>query len=293
MLDTIARSTVNDAARQSASVDIAARPKTGYVRMLNPPSCSRCTVLAGRFYKWNKGFQRHPGCDCVHVASNVDSQAEAFANGLIDDPQDYFDSLSEADQDKVFGKSSAEAIRDGADMGRVENAKLGRNGMTTTVGTGSNQGRNVGTYGKGFAENLKGRRLTPDGIYAQAGSREEALTLLREHGYISEYRSPVGRDYEGFGQMGHGGDRRGATAAVNRAQARGMRDATESATMTAAERRFDQAVAKYNTAISNPGQYSPVDMAEAESALRAAIARAVGDVGPQTFDARRFPSAQR
>src|SRR5690606_23965723 len=33
-----------------------------YVRMLTPPSCSRCTVLAGRWYRKNAGFARHPGC---------------------------------------------------------------------------------------------------------------------------------------------------------------------------------------------------------------------------------------
>jgi hypothetical protein len=34
----------------------------GWVRMLTPPSCARCVILAGRFYKWNDGFLRHPMC---------------------------------------------------------------------------------------------------------------------------------------------------------------------------------------------------------------------------------------
>lgn len=38
------------------------RVRYGWVRMLNPPSCSRCVILAGRFYRWNEGFQRHEMC---------------------------------------------------------------------------------------------------------------------------------------------------------------------------------------------------------------------------------------
>ncbi|MFK4494807.1 hypothetical protein [Dermacoccus sp. GAS27A] len=54
---------ISDAGRAGGAVSIAARPKvTGYVRMLVPPSCSRCAILAGKEYRWNQGFQRHPHC---------------------------------------------------------------------------------------------------------------------------------------------------------------------------------------------------------------------------------------
>lgn len=54
---------IRDAGRGASSLAIAARPKvTGYVRMLVPPSCSRCAILAGKEYRWNQGFQRHPNC---------------------------------------------------------------------------------------------------------------------------------------------------------------------------------------------------------------------------------------
>ena len=54
---------IRDAGRAASSLAIAARPKvTGYVRMLVPPSCSRCAILAGKEYRWNQGFQRHPNC---------------------------------------------------------------------------------------------------------------------------------------------------------------------------------------------------------------------------------------
>jgi hypothetical protein len=32
----------------------------GYVRVVNPPACARCVLLAGKEYGWNAGFQRHP-----------------------------------------------------------------------------------------------------------------------------------------------------------------------------------------------------------------------------------------
>src|SRR5574337_646479 len=66
-LDMAVQTTIADTARQAASVSIAARPKTGWIRMVNPPCCQRCAVLAGKLFKWNQGFQRHPRCDCRHI----------------------------------------------------------------------------------------------------------------------------------------------------------------------------------------------------------------------------------
>lgn len=60
-LQVMAATAVQDAGRAAVSAGITARPTlTGYVRMLTAPSCSRCAVLAGRWFKWNAGFQRHP-----------------------------------------------------------------------------------------------------------------------------------------------------------------------------------------------------------------------------------------
>ena len=120
-LDMITQTMVADAARQAASVGITAQPKVaGYVRMLNPPSCSRCAVLAGKFFRWSVGFQRHPRCDCVNVPASED-----MAGDLRTDPGAYFRSLSPAEQDRTFTQSGAQAIRDGADIGQVVNARRG------------------------------------------------------------------------------------------------------------------------------------------------------------------------
>lgn len=61
-LERILQTQLADAGRAAASVAIAARPRVGYVRMLQTPSCSRCAVLAGKWFRYNQGFQRHPRC---------------------------------------------------------------------------------------------------------------------------------------------------------------------------------------------------------------------------------------
>jgi hypothetical protein len=166
-LDMIVRTQVADAGRTATGVALAARG-VGYVRMLNPPSCSRCAILAGRFYRWNAGFSRHPRCDCIHVPTT-----EGRAARLRSDPRSYFDSLTRTDQDRTFTRAGAEAIRDGADMSQVVNA---RRGMTPAGTTTESTGR------RGVA---RPGRLMPEEIYRRAqGDRTEALRLLELHGYL-------------------------------------------------------------------------------------------------------------
>lgn len=228
------RTQVADAARGAAGVDIASRPGVGYVRFLNPPSCSRCSILAGKYFAWNTGFSRHPRCDCIHVPSTEKAIAGAGAEGLLHDPYEYFESLSESEQDRLYTKASAQAIRDGGDIFQVVNSRRGMKpgGLITTEGTTKR-----GNYGRGRAP-----RLTPEGIYSQGKSREETLRLLEKNGYIL----PGGQDpagvlrgtRDGYGQMGRGGTRVGARQAVERARATGVRDPSIRATMTAAELRY-------------------------------------------------------
>lgn len=175
-LELVTKTTIADAGRGAAGVDTFARPNTGYVRMLNTPSCARCTVLAGKFYKHNAGFLRHPGCDCVHVQTTEKAINGAESEGLISDPYEYFSGLSEFEQDRAFTKAGAQAIRDGGDVFQVVNSRRGMKpgGLVTTEGTTKR-----GAYGKG-----KAPRLTPEGIYSQNLSRAESLKLLEKNGYI-------------------------------------------------------------------------------------------------------------
>ena len=171
---------IADAGRGAAGVQIAARPRVGYVRMLNPPSCSRCVVLAGRFYRWNQGFLRHPRCDCKHIPTMATDQAEAFAEGLIDDPYEAFKRMSEAEQNRVFTNAGAQAIRDGADMYQVVNARRGMKyrGAFTTEGTSKH-----GWAGQILRKGQK--RMTPETIYRLNPNREQAVEALRAQGYIT------------------------------------------------------------------------------------------------------------
>ena len=190
VLQMSAATQVADAGRTAAGLDTFARPRVGYVRMLNPPSCSRCSVLAGRFYRNNEGFRRHPRCDCVHVPTTRTEAAES--EGLVHDPYAYFESLSESAQDKTFGKAQAQAIRDGADLFQVVNSRRGMSYAGVSA-DGTRRGQKVasdftreGTTRRALwgGANPKGKRLTPDAIYAQGLPREETLVLLAKHGYL-------------------------------------------------------------------------------------------------------------
>lgn len=216
-LNMMAWTQVADAARVATSVGATVRPEwDGYIRVLNPPSCSRCAVLAGRWEKWDVGYERHPRCDCYSIpARNMEA---AQAEGLLMHPKDYFDTLSREEQDRIFTKKGAEAIRDGADPAQVVNARrgmrttklYGHKAVITTEGTTKaglafkalQRGRG-GTSTIRTAEELATRitkngpelrrihrtrarspRLMPETIYEVAKDREDAVRLLRAHGFI-------------------------------------------------------------------------------------------------------------
>nr|WP_051165724.1 hypothetical protein [Amycolatopsis orientalis] len=174
-LEAIVRTQVSDAGRVADGIAVATR-NAEWVRVIYGETCSRCILLAGRVYSWKADFQRHPGCDCYAIPTT--SEHDARAMGLTADPLEYFRSLSKDEQDRIFTKDGAQAIREGADMGQVVNARKGMSAAgTTTTGT-----TRFGTAGR----RLKGAvRLMPERIYEIAnGDHDEAVRLLRQHGYI-------------------------------------------------------------------------------------------------------------
>lgn len=170
MLSQIVATETTDAGRTADGVAIAARPQLkGYVRMLTPPSCARCVILAGRVYRWSAGFQRHPNCDCIHIPVTEDVPED-----LRTDPMAAF----RAGQVRGLSKADEQAIRDGADINQVVNA---RRGMYTA---GGKKFTTEGTSRRGRGGRPR-IRLRPEQIYREAnGNREEAIRLLRLHGYI-------------------------------------------------------------------------------------------------------------
>lgn len=183
--DLIVLTQLADVARAASVLGSAVRPAvTGYVRMLEQPSCSRCVVLAGKFFRHNTGFRRHPRCDCRHIPSN-----ENVAGDLRTDPDAYFQSLSKTEQDRVFTKTGAEAIRAGADVGKVVNARRGMNTAQTATGRRRLVKRDV--YGRPMYTTTEAKRrglvrLMPESIVElAAGDANELYRLLRVHGYIA------------------------------------------------------------------------------------------------------------
>lgn len=191
-LELVLNTQVADAARAAESVSlVVAAPETpagkkvtiGWVRMLTPPSCSRCAVLAGRFYKWNRGFERHPNCDCRHIPTTL-----AGSNEILTNPMVYFNSLTAAEQDYYFGRSQAQAIRDGADINQVVNAGRTKGSMFEVDGK---RYTSEGTTKRGYARGVAGRvlRPTPWQIYRDAdGNQEAARAALLRFGYTLPQR---------------------------------------------------------------------------------------------------------
>lgn len=272
-LDRIMTTQVADAGRVAAGVDTATRKNVGYVRMLNPPSCAQCSILAGRFYRWNNGFRRHPKCDCVHVQTTARAAAET--EGLLHDPYDYFKSLSPADQEKFYTKAGAAAINDGADIFQVVNSRRGMS-YAGESSDGSRRGQSVkgaftteGTTKRGNFRSMtgdltKGKRLTPDAIYKLNGdNRAAVLADLEKYGYILPGgQNPLGSitgQREGFGSLGHGGAYPAARKRVEDAITKG-RDPAVRATMTESERRLFDAKARWELVQQGVNPYGAPSM---------------------------------
>lgn len=192
---SIVLSGVYDAARSAAQTSMLTRPSARwYVRMLRGKSCARCAVLAGRRYRLSTAFRRHHHCDCVHIPAGEDS------GDWSTDPDEYFQSLDSADQDRIFTRAGARAIRDGSDMAQVVNARQGITTVTaygrelriTTEGTtkrGVYGGYDVGPDGTlTVRQGPAPPRLLPDEIYLLAEEfgwdRAQVLRQLQRFRYI-------------------------------------------------------------------------------------------------------------
>jgi hypothetical protein len=240
-LQDVIMDAVRDAGRQAASSSITVRPSVqGWVRMLNPPSCKFCIMLAGKFFRWNQGFQAHKRCDCRHIPSS-----ESSAGDLTIDPYAYFHSLSAQDQNRIFGKRDAQAIRDGGDIYKIIN--------TRSRGLADDKLKRTPGHNRGWQSRRwdTPSELTVDDIYDRARNRDEAIEMLGQYGYITGDQraggNQIGNAGGGIfgdlaaGALGRGGTRKGAARAYREAIRTGTRDPLEPATQTAAERRLHSA----------------------------------------------------
>ncbi|WP_369069271.1 hypothetical protein [Kineococcus terrestris] len=194
-LHRIVKTTVSDTGRAAERLELAAFRTSGYVRQVEYPARSRCIVLAGKWFRWNRGFERHPECDCVHVPARED-----VAGDFTTDPRAAFDALDAAEQERVFTPAGAEAIRAGADPAQVVNARRGAAGLAPSFGRltaeevtslrdGLQRGRlsTVTLYGHPAPETLallgatgaRVLRTDRDGDVAVAGNGAALRTLVR------------------------------------------------------------------------------------------------------------------
>lgn len=185
-VELLIASEVADAGRSASHAEMVGHGWTTYVRVLNPPSCARCAILAGREYRWSTGFARHPGCDCQMVP--VAHLEDAKRRGLVTDPREAFD----RGMVRGLSKSDAQAIADGADMAKVVNATRGLGAPGITAGrTVEFAGRRIKITTDSTTKRAAWRkanptlpfRLRPEAIYKFAESQEDAIRLLRLYGY--------------------------------------------------------------------------------------------------------------
>jgi hypothetical protein len=216
LMALLAANTIRDAGRSADHTDAVSKGYLYSVRVVQPSACSRCAILAGvKGYKTD--FQRHPSCRCT----SMPLRDRDTPNGFFRSPADYFDSLSEAEQNRVFTKSGAWAIRNGADPINVVNARrgayttakrhpdgtfspsrlkpitIGRRAdgsplqvYATTEGTTSR-----GAFGRSQALNsninagdryrrTSTLRLMPETVMRMAQDAEHARKLLQRYGYL-------------------------------------------------------------------------------------------------------------
>lgn len=127
-MQRIVDSEIADAGRGAASVGMTAnRTVVGFLRQVRAGACARCVLLAGRWYRVNADFQRHKRCQCYGVPATKDR----FPNHL--NPMSFFNNLSRSEQDRRFGVADSQAIRDGADIYSVVNARRGVSVMGSRV----------------------------------------------------------------------------------------------------------------------------------------------------------------
>ena len=187
MLRQMAMQAIEDTSISAMGVSITQRSGVGYVRVESPDCCPRCAILAGKYFRHNNDFLRHPKCHGRTIPCKGKEKAEK--QGWITSPMDRFNGMSEDEQDKVFGHADAQAIRDGADIYQVVNAHrgmrpIGRGNIRMTTSEGTSRygwSRMIRKYEYGQKQR---RRLTPEGIYSFNLPREQTIELLKREGYI-------------------------------------------------------------------------------------------------------------
>jgi hypothetical protein len=190
----LAHTALADTGRQSVVLGMGTRNCGGYMRALVGNTCSRCAILAGRLYWTEEPFKRHPQCDCQHIPY----KSEPDEKYLVD-AEDYFNSLSEAQQDNINQVVNARrGMWSVADMnGRRRMARrevfgqqlyVTSEGMTRRgIAYSRLRDRRAGDVKLPGSRYVQSRapRMMPESIMEVAGTNKTLyLNLLKRHGYI-------------------------------------------------------------------------------------------------------------
>ncbi|GAA2237652.1 hypothetical protein GCM10010401_07310 [Rarobacter faecitabidus] len=202
-LSTATGTLLSDTGRSAEKVTALARQNVMFVRMLQPPSCGRCIILAGKKFRNQQAFERHNGCDCRNIPAD-----ESIADDLLVNPETYLSTLSERDLIRALGsKANAEAWDLGADTNQLINAYrksggvrsaqvYGRTVKYTTEGTTRRglayKAMSRAGYAQKELDERAGRyfrtrapRLMPESIFQIAENRADAKRLLRLYGWVN------------------------------------------------------------------------------------------------------------
>lgn len=193
-LAAMTKTLVADMARSSGSVAAAGRGYTRYVRVVNAGACDRCAILAGS-YRFSKPFQRHPACRCTSVPTR---DGESVPDGLYASPREHFDALSESEQNRIYGRAGAEAIRLGADPIQVVGARRGASGIF---------------YSRAYPASLKSVRrmqrvpigVRPDGSQIMGYTTLEGTT---KRGWYGRKQRDLGEELQRIGSNQYSSTRR-------------------------------------------------------------------------------------
>lgn len=127
-LAAIMKTLIGDLSRSADLVSSAGKGYTHYIRVVGGSGCSRCAILAG-ISSAEEAFKRHVSCQCCTAPVYTAGKELKAPAGMYSNPQEYFESLSAAEQDRAFTKAGAEAIRSGADVSKVVSARRGAKGI--------------------------------------------------------------------------------------------------------------------------------------------------------------------
>lgn len=184
---------ITDAGRTATQAQLIADTRAaGYERVVKLPACDRCIILTGRLYRYSQGFRRHPRCDCTMRPVTREQRREA---NLDNHPRALFDSMTAAEQTARFGAGNAAAIRAGADLSQVVNARRGAMQVAgrwmTTQGTTSRglAGMRMGELRKQSGHRYRMSQLnrpTAGQLITDLSeaSRPELIAALRRFGYV-------------------------------------------------------------------------------------------------------------